>query len=253
MSVRETEESPTPEQEIPHQPETVSIDNTASSLDVNADIETVSSHSEIEDLDADALQFEEDIEPEAHQYEPNRIEEVFDEDVTLPVIEEISSEDWDWERKIRDYMENTQSHKRSMGEILEQAEVITSEQLLEALEAQRSTPQRHLGEILVEMGITTPEAIALVLALQSEVDYVRLHEMTVEPEATALISERLAQLHTCIPIHATEDSLTLAISNPMDLVAIEDVERASNRKVDVLVATAQDVREAIAKHYWEPE
>ena len=70
--------------------------------------------------------------------------------------------------------------------------------------------------------------------------------------AAALISERLANQHLCVPVEANEEAITLAMANPLDLVAIEDVERAYGRKVDVVVGTATQIRAAIGKYYWEP-
>lgn len=162
-------------------------------------------------------------------------------------------EDRDWEQRIHVVIEKAGFRKQRMGEILEKAELITAEQLEKALEAQKTKPHRHLGDILIDLNMTTPEVVALVLAVQSKVDYVRLNELQVQPEAACLISERMAQQHGCIPVRATEESLSLAIANPMDLVAIEDVECATNRTVQILVATEQDIQEAIEKFYWEPE
>jgi len=95
--------------------------------------------------------------------------------------------------------------------------------------------------------------VAQALACQCGVDFVALTERTVNSEATALINERLANKHNCIPVRATAGTLELAMANPMDLVAIEDVERTTNRKVEVVVSTASAIKEAIAKFYWEPE
>jgi hypothetical protein len=47
--------------------------------------------------------------------------------------------------------------------------------------------------------------------------------------------------------------MVLAVTNPMDLLAIEDVERFTNRKVDIVVGTVPDVAQAITRFYWEPE
>jgi predicted nucleic acid-binding Zn-ribbon protein len=143
--------------------------------------------------------------------------------------------------------------KRALGEMLADAGVITREQLDQALDEQKKNPTRHLGEILVARKFASDAAVSQAMACQCGVEFVRFKENTVDPEAAALISERLANQHVCIPVSATEDSLVLAIANPMDLVGIEDVERATNRKVAVLVGTAQEIKAAIGRYYWEPE
>ena len=67
------------------------------------------------------------------------------------------------------------------------------------------------------------------------------------------MTERLARLHTCIPLSATEVGVRIAIANPLDLVAIEDIERATTRKVEVVVATPKAILPLIDHYYWEPE
>ncbi|MBL7649220.1 MAG: hypothetical protein JNK74_23830 [Candidatus Hydrogenedentes bacterium] len=147
----------------------------------------------------------------------------------------------------------THGPKRVIGQILLDAGVITEEQLEKALEVQKSNPQQHLGALLGELGFASEEAIAQARASQCGVDYIRIAEDTVDPEAAALINQRLASQHNCIPISATPKTMVLAVTNPMDLLAIEDVERFTNRKVDVVVGTVPDVAQAIARYYWEPE
>lgn len=143
--------------------------------------------------------------------------------------------------------------KRSLGEILVNAGVLAQDQLDETIEAQRATPNIHLGELLVERGIADEAAVAQGLACQCGVDFIQFDDNTVDPEAAALISRRLAQQHTCIPLSADAETVILAMRNPLDLVAIEDVERATSRKAAPVVAPAPAIRAAIEKYYWEPE
>jgi len=143
--------------------------------------------------------------------------------------------------------------KRSIGEILEAAGVVTREQIDTAMDEQRKNPMKHLGGIFVELGYASPEAVAQALACQCDVRFVRLDESSIDGDAASLIHARLAQQHTCIPISSDGNRLKLALVNPMDLLAIEDVERSSGREVEVVVATADDIRSAIEKFYWEPE
>ena len=140
-------------------------------------------------------------------------------------------------------------HKRRIGEILVTAGVITPEQLTASLEEQETARHRRLGEILVERGDTAEELIAQVLASQVQAPFVRLESGAVERGAHRMINERLASHHVCIPIRAGSEDLTLAMANPLDLIAIEDVELASGRRVIPVVATTTDIRSAIARYY----
>lgn len=157
--------------------------------------------------------------------------------------------------RARKKMKGTKANgqKRALGEILVESEIVTEDQLSAALAIQKSNPQRHLGAILIEKGHAAEDVIAEALASQCNVEYVHLDDTTVSSEAALIIEERLAQQHTCIPIQVTGNTLVLALANPMDLLAIEDVERACGRNVDVVVSTETEIKDAIGRYYWEPE
>lgn len=149
-------------------------------------------------------------------------------------------------------VKQAKGQKRSIGELLIEAEIVTREQVAQAVDEQRRRPQTHLGAIFIEKGWASEEAVAQALAYQCGAHYVNLSEDSLDSAAATLISERLANQHVCIPLRASDDSVTLAMANPLDLVAIEDIERATSRKVEVMVSTGKQIREAIGKYYWEP-
>lgn len=155
-------------------------------------------------------------------------------------------------KALLDSIKQVRGQKRTIGELLVNAELLTNDQVAQAMDEQRKRPQTHLGTILIEKNWVSEEAVALALAHQCGSNYVELSDGKVDPEAATLITERLANQHVCIPMHVSEDAVTVAMANPMDLVAIEDVERATGRKVEVMVSTGTKIREAIAKYYWEP-
>ncbi len=140
-------------------------------------------------------------------------------------------------------------HKRLTGEILVGSGVITQEQLEYALDEQKKNPQRPLGAIFVEMGFTGEDVVAQVLASQLQVPFVRLKKEPIDINAIRLISGPMATRHTLIPIRATSDCVVVAMTNPLDLIALDDVERATNRRVEPVVATLSDISEAIARYY----
>jgi len=140
-------------------------------------------------------------------------------------------------------------HKRRMGEILIELGVITPEQLQEALDEQALTPQRRLGAILVECGYTTEDVVARVLARQLDLPFVRLTEEVVDDAAPRIITAQLAKRRMCIPITVAPDRIVLSMANPFDLVAIEDVERTIDRRVDPAVTTPSDIASALLRYY----
>lgn len=141
--------------------------------------------------------------------------------------------------------------KRMMGEIFVKTGVITDAQLDEALEAQKQMdrPTRHLGAILVSMGYADEEEVAQVVARQRELEYLHLEAGTVDANAAHLIAGRLAEKHTCIPVRDDGADLVVAMENPLDLIAIEDIERATERHVQPAVATPTAIKAAIARVY----
>lgn len=139
--------------------------------------------------------------------------------------------------------------RRRMGEMLIEANVLTEAQLERALSIQQEQPQRRLGSILIELGYTEGDIIAQVLASQAKVPFVRLDRDEPVPAAVKLVSERLASHHVCIPLRLEEDRLILAMANPMDLIAIQDIEHATGRGVDPVAASSDGIAQAIKAYY----
>lgn len=142
-----------------------------------------------------------------------------------------------------------EGNRRRMGEILLTARVVTPDQLEEALGEQERLPFRRLGSILLEKGHATEESIARALAGQARAPFIRIDQDRLPAEAANLISARMARHHACVPVRADEERLTLAMANPFDLVAIDDVELASHRRVEAVVATPSDIEAAITRLY----
>lgn len=141
-------------------------------------------------------------------------------------------------------------HKRTIGEILVDAELITTDQLDDALDEQRRNPHTHLGAILAQKGYTSGEAVAQALALQCGVPFIHLDDMGIDRGVARLITGRLARQHHCVPLRFQDnDTLVVALGNPLDLVAIEDIERTTNRRVEVVVAMDEEIQQVIEAHY----
>jgi hypothetical protein len=140
-------------------------------------------------------------------------------------------------------------HRRRLGDILTAANAITEGQLDEALEQQSQIPTSRIGTILVELGAATELTIARVLSAQLQLPYVELGEEAIEDDAVAFVSPRLARLHQCIPVRISGDTIVLAMANPLDLIAIEDVELATRKRVEPVVATQSQVAQSIETFY----
>lgn len=146
-------------------------------------------------------------------------------------------------------LSDTEGRRFKLGEILWEMGVITLEQLEDALEEQRLTPQMKLGAILQNKGYASPEAVAQAVALRAGTRYVEVEASAIPPDVAGLIPARVAALHKCVPIRADEETLTLAMANALDIVAIEDVERVSQRRVEPVAATEPVILNAIEQVY----
>jgi len=144
---------------------------------------------------------------------------------------------------------DSRGQKKSMGEILVNAGIISSQQLDGALDEQRTAKKRRLGSILVEKGLIREEIVAQVVASQLKLPFVRLSETPVQRGAVALLDGRLATHHMAFPITASTEEVTVAMANPLDVIAIEDLEFATHLKVRPVVATLSDITSAIVEHY----
>lgn len=142
-----------------------------------------------------------------------------------------------------------EAKRQRVGDILVEAGVITAEELAVALQEQRKSPNTRLGNVLVALDFATEEAIAQALGLQRNIEFARLDADAIDSRAVQMINGRLADQHVCIPIRVTAEALTLAMVNPLDLIAIEDVERASGLRVEPVVATNTDIVNCIHAHY----
>jgi type IV pilus assembly protein PilB len=139
---------------------------------------------------------------------------------------------------------------KQLGELLLERGVISQEQLEKALAFQKDKGGL-IGEILVEMGYAKEEEIAHVLTAQYGFPYLPLGNYEINPDVISIIPGRVARQYMIIPIDKIGNNLTIAMSNPLNVQAVEDVELLSNYKVQTFVATSSDIKNAIGKYYKE--
>lgn len=137
---------------------------------------------------------------------------------------------------------------KQLGELLIERGIITHVQLDEALTIQRERGGL-IGEILVELGFTKEEDIAQSLTAQYGFPYLPLRNYDINPEIISIIPGRVARQYLLIPIDKTGNNLTIAMSNPLNVQAVEDVELLSGCSVQTFVSTSSDIKKAIEKYY----
>lgn len=137
---------------------------------------------------------------------------------------------------------------KQLGELLLERGVISQEQLNKALKAQEINGGL-IGYILVSLGYAREEEIAQALTVQYGFPYLPLECYEINVEAMKLIPQNVAEQYNLIAIDKMGDLLTIAMSNPLNAQAVEDVEMITNCTVQVFVSTMSDVTNAIAKYY----
>ncbi len=187
---------------------------------------------------------------EDEDYEDTEVAEFEDSVVPFrdPTPEPIAEEDLT-DDALRSLAFDDTGHRRRLGDILTAANAITDNQLDVALDRQSRIPTSRIGTILIELGAATELTIARVLSAQLQLPYLELNEDAISDNAISLMNPRLARNHQCIPVSAHGDTLVLAMANPLDLIAIEDVELATNKRVDPVVATQSQVMHCIETFY----
>ncbi|MFC1903787.1 GspE/PulE family protein [Chloroflexota bacterium] len=137
---------------------------------------------------------------------------------------------------------------RDLGQMLVEAEVVTQEQLQRVMDLQREGGDRF-DRILLQQRLITPQQLAFFISLQLGIPFVNLKREGVQANAVKLIPEALARKYGVIPIEATDGSVMVAMEDPGDIEAIEDLAAVTMRRIEPVVSTSQDIQETIDLNY----
>lgn len=135
-----------------------------------------------------------------------------------------------------------------LGDILVNSGLISKEQLNKALDLQKKQGKR-LGEILIEEGLISEDQIIEVLEFQLGVPHINLKKYYINPLAPKKISGNLARKHLLIPINIIGNKLIVAMSDPLNVLALDDVRLSTGLDVDVVIATKNEIIESINKYF----
>jgi type IV pilus assembly protein PilB len=135
---------------------------------------------------------------------------------------------------------------KQLGQILIELGYITQEQLETALEEHRKTP-KSLGRVLIDLNMIKEADLVRALAEQVGLEFVDLTDYPIDPTATVLLPEALARRYRALPIGDREGKLLVAMSDPANVYALDDIRTITGRDVQPVVATANDVEQAIQK------
>jgi CBS domain-containing protein len=135
---------------------------------------------------------------------------------------------------------------KQLGQMLLEQGLLTQQQLDTALRQHRNTP-KSLGRTLIDLGYIRERDLVRALAKQVGLDFVDLRVHRIDPVAAALLPDQLARRYRALPIGERDGKLLVAMSDPANLYALDDIRAVTSREVQPVVATASDVEDAIDK------
>ena len=135
-----------------------------------------------------------------------------------------------------------------LGDLLIAAGVIGQEELQKALSIQKQTRER-LGDVLIENGMITEQHLIEALQMQLGVDFVDLTAVSIPLELAKFVPRSIAKKYCVVPVKLVKDELYVAMSDPLNFVAQEEIKAASHKQVVPMIATRRATESAISTLY----
>ena len=142
-----------------------------------------------------------------------------------------------------------------LGDMLIRQNVLTEDELKKALELQKGSGKK-IGEVLVDNGFITEDMIVRALQMQLGLKVVQLTGVTIPKEVRNLVSVDILKKYTCIPFELdpyNANILHLAMADPMDMAAIDDISIVTNLQIEPYIATTRDILATIDRCYGASE
>ncbi|AJA47554.1 type II secretion system protein E [Clostridium pasteurianum DSM 525 = ATCC 6013] len=139
-------------------------------------------------------------------------------------------------------------NRKRIGDLLVDSGKITQEQLQEVLKKQRATGKR-IGELLIEEKLLSQDDVIDILEIQNGIPRVYMEMTTVDKEAIQAVPESLANKYILIPIKIKDNTIHVAMADPLNMFALDDVKIASGYEVEPLLAGKDEILKAIDKYY----
>jgi type IV pilus assembly protein PilB len=138
---------------------------------------------------------------------------------------------------------------RKIGQILVDLGYLTEDQLWDVLNEQKNRPELMLGQVAVSMGLVTDAQVDQAVAEQLGMQVVKLTDLTVPPQVLDMVPEAMATVYKIVPISFRNDVLTVAMANPNNIAALDDLRNMLNVEVKGAVSNETEVKAAIERFY----
>ncbi len=135
-----------------------------------------------------------------------------------------------------------------LGDLLISAGLLTEDELQKGLELQKGSGKR-LGTVLQEEGFITEMEMIEALQMQLGLEFIDLNKITIPTELAQVVPQNIAKQYQVVPVRIIRDELYLAMSDPLNFYAIEEVRKVVKRKIVPMIATAEAIDRAIQVLY----
>lgn len=145
--------------------------------------------------------------------------------------------------------ETAVQNKMQLGQLLQARGIVSAEQIEQALSEQKEKGHRKLlGELLVELGYCTENQIAEALAEAYGVPYAEVNPKLCDPKAVELLPREFLEEYIVLPLFKVYDSLTVAANEPTNVFLIDEIERISGCRVQIVCATTNDIKATLQNY-----
>ncbi len=135
-----------------------------------------------------------------------------------------------------------------LGDLLTEVGLITTDQLATALASQKTTRNR-LGKELIQEGVITERQLIDALVMQLGIEYVDLSTVSIDPQMAEVLPRNIAKKYGIVPVRMNKNTLYIAMSDPTNFVALEEVKTATRKHVVQMISTADGIDRAISTLY----
>ncbi len=142
--------------------------------------------------------------------------------------------------------------RKKIGEILKENGLLTDEQLKEALDYAKKHNLR-LGEALIQLNFVSEEDILKAISHQLNIPYLEVGNMLFDPEVVGMLPESFCKRNKVIPLFLVENTLTVAVADPLNIYLIDDIASITGKKINVVVSSQGEIEKALEHIYTKTE
>jgi type IV pilus assembly protein PilB len=139
--------------------------------------------------------------------------------------------------------------RKLLGEILIDEGLISEEQLKAGLEKQKREQGIKIGEALVVLGVVTEEDVAKAIWQQRQIPYVDLDSYALDPNVIELVPEKVARAYTALPLFKIGNALTVAMADPLNLIAVDDLRSKTGCEIEPVISTEGKITRCLDHYY----